>query len=239
SLTNNGSISVSSGSLSAAKMVNSGTVSATAHSSVGLAITYDNSHGAISVDSTSGLVLGPGPLQQQNFPTIADGAPYAFDPNNAGTIQVADGATLTLGGLLTTDQWNAFPSLPGVSVHFAKDRIVLGGWLDNSPADNPVSGGVLALTPATGPLFLLGGYIYQGRITTSGPNDLEAGYIGELDNVELDGNLNVTGPFGFGRIYVEDNMKLNGTIVMPGGAGFLYVGFYDNAAETISGTGSI
>src|SRR5262249_46695491 len=150
-----------------------------------------------------------------------------------------DGATFTLGGLLTTDQWYAFPILPGVSVHYAKDRMQLGGWLDNSPADNPKSGGVLALTPATGPLFLLGGYLYQGEITTSGPDDLEAGYIGVLDNVELDGNLNVTGSFGFGEIYVENNMKLNGTIVMPGGQGFVFVGFYDSAAETISGTGTI
>jgi hypothetical protein len=140
---------------------------------------------------------------------------------------------------LTADQFYAFPCLPGVSVHFAQDRIVLGGWLDNSPADNPQSGGVLALTPATGPLFLSGGYIYQGKITTSGPDDLEAADVGVLDNVELDGNLNVTGPYGSGKIFVENNMTLNGTIVMPGGAGFLYVGLYNNAAETISGTGTI
>jgi hypothetical protein len=87
---------------------------------------------------------------------------------------------------------------------------------------------------------LLGGYIYHGKITTAGPDDLEAGYIGVLDNVELDGNLNVTGTGGFGEIYIEDNMTLNGTIVMPqGGSGELFVGFYDNAAETISGTGTI
>jgi hypothetical protein len=240
SLRNNGSISVSSGTLFVSGgMVNSGVVGVSTHGSAQFYDYYDNSHGTISIDSTSGLLLGRSTLEQQNFPTIADGAPYAFDPSKVGTIQVADGATLVLGGLLTTDQLNAFPSLPGVSVHFARDRIVLGGWLDNSPADNPKSGGVLAITPATGPLFLLGGYIYQGKITSSGPDDLEAGYIGVLDNVELDGNLNVSGTGGFGEIYVEDNMTLNGTIEMPGFGGELLIGFFDNAADTISGTGTI
>jgi hypothetical protein len=139
---------------------------------------------------------------------------------------------------MTTDQWNAFPGLPGVSVHYASDRIALTGWLDNSPAHNPMSGGVLALTPATGPLYL-DGYIYQGKITTSGPDDLEADYIGELDGVELDGNLNVTNTGGLGEIYVEDNMTLNGTIEMPRGSGQLLIGYFDNAADTISGTGTI
>jgi hypothetical protein len=240
SLTNNGSISVSSGSLSVAgTMVNSGTISVSTHSGAGFSGNYDNTHGTIRVDSTCSLTLGRSTLAQSNFPTIADGSPYVFDPGKVGTIQIADGAELQLGGLMTTDQWNAFPTLPGVSVHFARDSIVLIGWLDNSPADNPKSGGVLALTPATGPLFLLGGYIYQGKITTSGPNDLEAGYIGELDNVELDGNLNVTGQGGFGIIYVEDNLTLNGTIVMPSGVGQLLVGFFDDNADTISGTGTI
>ena len=51
------------------------------------------------VDSTSDLILGRGTSQQQNFPTIADGSPYAFDPSKVGTIQIADGASLFLGGL--------------------------------------------------------------------------------------------------------------------------------------------
>jgi hypothetical protein len=240
SLTNHGSISLSSAGLFVVgSTINSGAVSASTYCSVEFEGNYDNSHGTISVDSTSCLILGRGPRQQRNFPTIADGSPYAYDPSKVGTIQIADGAVLFFGGLMTTDQWNAFPSLPGVSVHLAKDWIVLWGWLDNSPAHNPISGGVLALTPATGRLLLDGGYIYQGKITTSGPDDLEADSIGELDGVELDGNLNVTGLGGFGEIFVEDNMTLNGTIVMPQGQGELLVGFFDNAPDTISGTGTI
>jgi hypothetical protein len=239
-LTNNGSISLSSASFGATgSTVNTGTVTANSHGGAIFSGNYDNSHGTISVDSTSALTLGATTLQRGHFPTIADGGPYAFDPSKVGTLQIADGANLLLGGLMTTDQWNAFPSLPGVTVHFAKDQVFLTGWLDNSPADNPRSGGVLALNSATGPLFLDGGYIYQGKITTSGPDDLEAADRGILDNIELDGNLNVTGPGGFGEVYVENNMTLNGTIVMPGGEGFLGVGFYNNAAETISGTGTI
>jgi hypothetical protein len=259
-LTNNGSISVSSGyvdvsgsainsgsiSLSlfgsfnvSGSAINSGTVSVSFHSSAGFLGNYDNSHGAIIVDSGSELVLGRGTLQQRKFPTIADGIPYAFDPSKVGTIQIADGATLGLGGLMTTDQLNAFPSLPGVSVHLTRDEVLFRGWIDNSPADNPISGGVLAITSATGPMYLDGCYIYQGKITTSGSDDLEGDSVGILDNVELDGNLNVTGPFGFGGIYVENSITLNGTIVMPGYFGELLLGFYDNAAETISGTGTI
>jgi hypothetical protein len=240
-LTNNGSISVWEGDLTCfGSAINSGTISIshTPGAGVGFLGNYDNSHGKIIMDSSSKLVLGRGALNGK-FPTIADGIPYAFDLQKVGTIQIADGATLAVGGLMTTDQWNAFPTLPGVTVHLSRDQVHFIGWIDNSPADNPKSGGVLAITSATGPMYLDGGYIYQGKITTSGPDDMEASNIGFLDNVELDGNLNVTGSGSFGAIYVEDNMTLNGTIVMPGGRGSLYFGFYDDAPETISGTGTI
>jgi RTX calcium-binding nonapeptide repeat (4 copies) len=239
-LTNNSSITLSSGFVEVeGALTNSGTVSCSTNSTAEFYGNYDNSHGIISIDSTSSLVLGYSPILQQNFPTILDGKPYAFDPRKVGTLTIADGATFDIGGLLTTDQWNAFPSLPGVSIHLAKDRVYLAGWLDNSRADNPKSHGVLALTATTGPLYLNAGYIYQGIITTSGMNDLEASSLGELDDVELDGTLNVTGPFEFGNVFVVNNMKLNGTIEMPEGQGQLMVGYFDNAADTISGTGTI
>lgn len=239
--TNRGIISLSYGYLYLqSSTTNFGTVSGSTHSGVTLNGAYDNSHGVITVDATSGLYLGYTTLEEANFPTLADGAPYAYNPNDVGTLKVADGAVFALGGLLTTDQWNAFPSLPGVSLHPTKDTVFLIGWLDNSPADNRKSHGVLALSAATGPLDLDGGYIYQGKITTSGANDLEGADIGILDGVELDGNLNVTGPYGFGEIYVVNNLKLTGgTIEVPGGNGSLLVGYFDNAADTISGTGTI
>jgi hypothetical protein len=239
SLTNTGTISLTSATLDlGGNLTNSGTVSVSSGSAE-FGGNYDNTHGTITVDSASTLELGRSTLQQQNFPTFTDGSPYAFDPSKVGTIQVADGAQLELGGLMTTDQWNGFASLPGVSVHVAKDLLFFTGWLDNSPADNPISGGVLSITAGTGPLNLSGGYIYHGKITTNGVNDLEATEVGVLDGVELDGNLNATGRYGFGRVYVENSMTLNGTIVMPGVFGELLLGFFDNTADAITGTGTI
>jgi hypothetical protein len=171
---------------------------------------------------------------------LADGQPYALNLNQVGMIQVADGATFGLAGLLTTDQFHAFFRLPGVHINPTQDTTFFGGWLDNSAADNPVSRGTLAIDATTGPVVLDSGYIYQGRITTSGTNDLETtNDSGYLDGVELDGNLNVTGPFGVGDLRVVNGLTLNGTIVMPGNDGRLYMGYYDNAPETISGTGTI
>jgi hypothetical protein len=220
-------------------MTNSGIVSDVTGSFVSFYGNYDNTHGTISVDSASFLFLGYTTRLQVNFPTFADGSPYAFDPGKVGTLTIAAGATFGLGGLLTTDQWNAFTNLPGVSINRIRDTLLLTGWLDNSPADNPISGGVLAITAATGPLYLDFGYIYQGKITTNGADDVETADLGLLDGVELDGNLNVTGRYGSGSVYVVNNMALNGTIVMPGDFGEIFVGFYDNVAETIGGTGTI
>src|SRR5262249_5532050 len=143
-------------------------------------------------------------------PPIADGSPYALNLGQVGTIDVANGATLGLGGLMTTDQFNAFRSLPGVAINFPHVTVFLTGWLDNSPADNPTSHGVFAIDASTGPLYLGDGYIYQGRITTSGSNDLETANTGFLDGVELDGNLNGTGLYGVGTIIVLNNLTLNG-----------------------------
>ena len=57
-------------------------------------------------------------------------------------------------------------------MYYADDVLYLDGTLDNSVADNPVSGGVLNLDASTGPLDLQGGYIYQGTVNTSGSDDL-------------------------------------------------------------------
>jgi hypothetical protein len=135
---------------------------------------------------------------------------------------------------MTTDQFNAFRSLPGVAINFPHVTVFLTGWLDNSPADNPTSHGVFAIDASTGPLYLDDGYIYQGRITTSGSNDLETVNTGFLDGVELDGNLNVEG-----TIIVLNGLTLNGTVEMPGSFGRIGFGYFDDTPETIRGTGTI
>ena len=187
------------------------------------------------------MFLGRPTALDPNFPPpIADASPYAFNPSKVGRIIVGNGAAIGFGGLMTTDQFNAFPNLPGVSINLSADFVMLDGWLDNGRAHNPISHGVLAITSATGPLYLDGGYIYRGKITTSGSNDLKADPEGFLDGVELDGTLDVT-PFGVGEIIVLNSLVLNGTIDMTDGFEFgeLLFGDFDNAAETISGTGTI
>src|SRR5262249_25659474 len=135
--------------------------------------------GTIKVDGTSSLYLGS-PAFPNLFtpPTLADVSPYAWNPAAVGTIAVADGATVAIGGLLTTDLFTALLSLPGVRIHPALDAVVFDGWLDNHPADNPVTGGVLALTSTTGPLTMAGGAISGGTITSTGTGALNVVYFG-------------------------------------------------------------
>jgi len=213
-------------------LTNAGSISGVS-SEVRLLGNWDNTHGTISVDSLSTLSLGFNTLSDPNpIPLFADASAYALNLNHVGTINVADGATIDFGGLITTDQFNAFPNLPGVNIHFPADTVQLDGWLDNSPADNPISHGVLALTAATGALQLNQGYIYRGKITTSGTDVLEHG--GYLDGVELDGTVDVEGA----ELIVLNGLILNGT-VDTGSFGELAIGDFDNASETISGSGTI
>jgi hypothetical protein len=223
-------------------LTNSGTIQDTGI--FGFYGNWDNTHGTIIVDPSpysNYLQLGFETSNLPNFlhPTFAQGSPYALNLSQVGIIDVANGATFELGGLVTTDQFDEFPSLPGVSINLSQDKVYLTGWLDNSPADNPITNGVLAITASTGPLNLSGGYIYQGKIATSGSNDLEANSYGFLDGVELDGNLNVTSDGSTGQVYILNSLTLNGTIQMPGFFGELVFGYLDNAPETISGTGTI
>jgi RTX calcium-binding nonapeptide repeat (4 copies) len=221
---------------------NTGTISGTMNSTLLFQGTWDNTTGTIRVDSASALFLGFPTYLDPNYPyppPITDFSPYALNLSQVGEIDVANGARFGLDGLMTTDQFDAFPSLPGVSVNLSRDTVFLQGWLDNSPADNPTSHGVLAINASTGPLYLDDGYVYQGKITTSGSNDLETADTGFLDGVEMDGNLNVTGLIGEGTIIVLNSLTLNGTIEMPGSFGRIGFGYFDDTPETIRGTGTI
>jgi hypothetical protein len=224
-------------------LTNTGTISGATHGGLFFEGNWNNTTGTIGVDSSSRLLLGFQTFLDPNFPApppISDGIPYALHLSQVGTLDVANGATFGLGGLLTTDQLDAFRSLPGVNINFPQVTFLLLGWLDNSPADNPISHGVLALNASTGPLYLDDGYIGQGKITTSGSNDLEtAEDMGFLDGVELDGNLNVTGLFGVGTVIVLNSLTLNGTIDMPGFFGRIGFGYFDKTPETLRGTGTI
>ena len=91
---------------------------------------------------------------------------------NSGTLSIAPGATVNLGDYFTTDEFeNHFQQL-GVNLDLSQYTVTLIGTIDNSPADNPVTGGTLALNHSTGPLYLDGAMIDQGTITTRGSDDL-------------------------------------------------------------------
>jgi RHS repeat-associated protein len=213
---------------------NEGTISATNGAILELYNAWTN-YGTISVDGTSIVDLGV-PIDID--PTTSAAAQYVW--TNSGTITIGQGATVYLGGVLTTDE---FEELSGVTT-LAQASVYLTGTLDNSSADNPVTGGVLALSTSTGLLYLYGGEIFEGTITTSGSDDLvAASYAATLDGVTLDGVLDMTG--NGVTVIVSGGLTLNSTIELGGPAGSynsaaLEFGNYgDNTPQTISGTGSI
>src|SRR5262249_8227169 len=102
------------------------------------------------------------------------------------------------------------------------------GWLDNKPADNPVTGGVLALTSATGPVNMAGGLISGGTITTTGTGILNVippsgpfyYFASYLDSVTNAGTITMSDFLG-----LEGNVVNNGTVnshtflfSLPGGS---------------------
>jgi hypothetical protein len=108
---------------------------------------------------------------------------------------------LYLGGWL-----NADPSVSNVAtVNLSSDTVYLIGTLDNSPADNPATGGVLTLAPgvtsSTGSWYLTssfgccgGGSIYQGTLdTTAGAALIATPAGGTLNGVTNDGTILVDG----------------------------------------------
>ncbi|HXY35854.1 MAG TPA: hypothetical protein VEI07_16590, partial [Planctomycetaceae bacterium] len=195
--------------------------------------------GTISVDATSAIGLGSVIAVD---PTSAAAADYTW--TNTGTIAISDGATVYLGGVFTTNAFNANLGALGVSADLSQDTVYLSGTMNNSAADNPSSGGVLALSASTGPLYLAGGEIYQGSITSSGDELIATSSGGTLDGVTLDSALDMT-QFAGVTVTVVDGMTLNGTIELGGTSGSsntanLYFGNVDdNTRQTIGGTGTI
>jgi hypothetical protein len=245
-----------------APWTNNGTITAAAGTTLNLYGGWTN-NGTITVQSTT---VGLGSPININ-PTAATAVPYVW--TNRGTLTIADGATVNLGGIITTDEYDDSFAAAGVAVHLPMDTVNLTGSMDNSAADNPVSGGVLALGPSTGPLYLAGGRIHQGMITTSGAHDLVAtpavspnatpgpdqNYVisGTLDGVTLDGTLDMSqygsGPPDVGgggaKAVVINGLTLNGLIELGGTAGSYDYGSLafgmedDYVAQTVGGTGTI
>ena len=116
--------------------VNEGTIAISNSSEAILGGSWTNSAGAsITVDSTSTLGLGS---QIAIDPTSADATGYVW--LNAGNIVIADGATLSLGGVFTTDAFNdlvADQAANGQSL--TSDTVYLTGTIDNSPGTTPLA----------------------------------------------------------------------------------------------------
>ncbi len=194
-LTSGAKLTDTASTVTLSNVTNNGTVSGVTGAVVEFANAWANP-GTIKVDGTSILYLGSPVLSYYSAPpTAPDVSPW--NPAAVGTIAIADGATVAIGGLLTTDLFTAFPTLPGVRIHPALDTVLLDGWLDNHPADNPVTGGVLALTS---PLTMAGGAISGGTITTTG--------AGVLNVINFGGPLYLAGG-------VLDSVTNNGTIAVP------------------------
>ena len=175
--------------------------------------------------------------------TISLGGQYATQPSpndyyydgwtNKGTLSIAPGSTVNLGGILTTDiltNLETYLSQNGQAL--SGDTVNLIGTLDNSAANNPMTGGMLDLTF---PLGFQGGYIYQGTVTgddlVGNPNG------GTLDGVTLDNTFDLGNN---AYAYVTDNLTLNGTINLggpTGGNAALYFNQY--SGENLLGTGDV
>ena len=188
-------------------------------------------YGTITVDPST-LSLGSPTRVGPSDPSAS-----SYYWSNQGTLSISKDSTVNLGGVITTDALNSL-----VAEGLVGPDITLTGVLDNSLADNPISGGVLALGPATGYLTLAGGSIDQGTVTTSGGNDLVAtGTGGTLDGVTLDGTLDMT-QFYAATISVLDGLTVNGLIELGGANYPAYLtlgGDNDNVAQAIGGTGTI
>ena len=161
--------------------MNDGTIAATG-ATLNLYGSWTN-NGTITADSASTVSLGNAVAIN---PTSAAAAGYSW--TNDGTFTIGAGATVYLGGVFTTDEYAGNFADRGVMVGLADDTVYLTGTMDNSAADNPNTQGTLALSPSTGPLYLSGGEIYQGQVTTDGGDNLVATYSGgTLDGVTTDG----------------------------------------------------
>ena len=154
---------------------------------------------------------------------------------NSGTI-TTNGANVYLGGWLSYN--------PGAdnlaTLDLSENTVYLIGTLDNTPADNPSSGGVLTLTPgvtsSTGSWYLAGGRIYEGTIdATAAPLvataseyqyvDYNEGYVGvgggTLYGVTLDGTLDMSEEFA--SVIVADGLTLDNDLNVSGEYARLYV----------------
>jgi hypothetical protein len=170
--------------------------------------------GSITVDANAAVFLGDGSRDVSGPTDIW---------RNAGVLAIAPGASVSLGGYFTTDEFESGFQDRGVHFDLSAYSVSLIGILDNSVANNPITGGTLALNASTGPLYLTPvfdasgyysrGVIEKGTITTVGTNDL-VGFDGTLNGVTLDGTLDMSNYSS--AIDVEGGLTLDTDLYISG-----------------------
>ena len=169
---------------------------------------------------------------------------------NQGTVEVKNGATLTLGGnwantgvlranastlILGGRLGTSRPSFTTAGIgklERSGGTIILTGNLDNT-------GATLALNAGTGS-WILQGTIRGGNITTADGAALVPGFLpgygaGILDGVTLDGDMTLTDPLPFN---VVNGLTLNGTLTMTSSLN-QRAGLAFNGTQTLGGHGQV
>jgi hypothetical protein len=215
-------------------LVNQGTIRADSFADLYVGRLFDTGNNPSNVDLTnSGLIESHGSvtINANNFTNAPGGVVRAtansgvfvfgrFSWVNHGTFEVADGASLELGGLFTRDAI-------GTVVRTGTNTVgIYAGWMDNS-------GGTWALDATTGTYQLLGGNgitssgrIIGGAITAAGGAKLEVrvhpgGYTG-VDYCRLTGVAVGPGVLSFpatgGKVWLENGTTLaaGDTITLAG-----------------------
>ncbi len=198
-----------------------GTITATQGGEVDLYDAWTN-YGTITVDSSSTVSLG-GSVYFYASP------PAGVIWTSTGTLSIAAGATLNLGGYFTTDEFESGFRQFGAHLNLSQYTVNLTGAVDNSPLDNPVTGGTLALNQFTGSLYLFG-TINQGTLTSQGSDRfVVTPYGSTLNGVTLDGQLDMSAPYAF--LTVTNGLTLDTDLNIPGAGASVY--FYDSTANTL------
>jgi hypothetical protein len=169
-------------------------------------------------------LVNNGTIEVGGFTTIGAGSTSTWD--NAGTIRIKPGGSLTLFGKFTIDNL-------GTLIDEGAARIWLAGIFDNTGRTLDLNS--LGLTV---PLQLNGGEIRGGIVTTSGPGTIAfiPGIDARLNGVTLASNFTVAGSAGGARVFVNNGLTLDhSTLTVQEGANLLF----DGSAQTLSGSGTI
>src|SRR5262249_2632254 len=111
------------------------------------------------------------------------------------------------------------------------------GGILNVTGKLDLQGQTLTLDTARGPWILIGGTIQNGTITQTGTGKLlfTAGAFNTLDNVTVNGDLDVTSPNAF--LHVKNGLVLDGVLRIDNSAAVGFEGTQTFATGTVEFTG--